>query len=65
MIDNREELISKIIKLELEITSEVSKGHKPYYGDHLEAKRTEVNTLRCILYGYNSLYCKKNFVGTK
>lgn len=65
MIDNREELISKIIKLELEITTEVLKGHKPFNGDHLESKRNEVNTLRCILYGYNSLYCKKNFVDSK
>ncbi len=65
MIDNKEELISKIIKLELEITDEVLKGHKPFHGDHLESKRNEVNTLRCILYGYNSLYCKKNFLDTK
>lgn len=65
MIDNKEELISRIIKLELEITSEVSKGHKPYHGDHLESKRIEANTLRCILYGYNSIYCKNNFVDSK
>lgn len=65
MIDNQEELISRIIDLELEITTEVLKGHKPFVGDHLEIKRVEVNTLRCIVYGYKSLYCKKNLVDSK
>lgn len=65
MNHNTDDLISRIIELELEITSEVLKGHKPFNGDHLEIKRTEVNTLRCIVFGYNSFYCKKNFVDKK
>ena len=48
---NNDVLISRILKLEGEITTEISKGHKPYIGDHLEQKRSEVNTLRCVVYG--------------
>jgi hypothetical protein len=25
----------------------------------LEPKRSEVNTLRCVVYGYDSIFCKK------
>ena len=56
---NNNVLISRILKLEAEITTEISKGHKPYIGDHLEPKRSEVNTLRCVVYGYDSIFCKK------
>ena len=59
MNENNNVLISKILKLESEITSEVLKGHKPFVGDHLESKRNEVNTLRCVVYGYDSIFCKK------
>lgn len=64
MNDINEKLISRIIELEFEITSEILGGHKPFVGDHLETKRSEVNTLRCLLYGYDSIFCKKN-VGEK
>ncbi len=56
---NNEILIFKIIKLEHEILSEVLNGHKPFVGDHLETKRNEVNTLRCVVYGHKSIFCKK------
>ena len=64
MNDINEKLISRIIEIEYEITSEVLKGHKPFVGDHLEFKRNEVNTLRCLVYGYESVFCKK-IVGEK
>lgn len=59
MNENKNVLISRILKLESEITAEVLKGHKPFAGDHLESKRNEVNTLRCVVYGYDSIFCKK------
>lgn len=59
MVENRNDLISKIIELELQITSEVFMGHKPFVGDHLEFKRIELRTLRCIVFGYDSIMCKK------
>jgi len=57
---------SRIIELDLEITKEISKGHRPYYGDFLEEQRQELSILRCIFFGYNSKYCKnkKGFHGT-
>jgi hypothetical protein len=64
MNDINEKLISRIIELEFEITTEILSGHKPFIGDHLETKRSEVNTLRCLLYGSESIFCKK-IVGEK
>ena len=29
--------------------------------EKFQEKRNEVNTLRCIVYGYESIFCKKNF----
>jgi hypothetical protein len=58
MNHNTDELISRIISLELEITYEILKGHKPFNGDYLEIKRQEVNMLRCIVFGYKSNFCK-------
>ena len=55
----KEEIISKIIELELEITSSIFEGHKPYVGDFLEIKRNELNILRCILYNFDKKFCKK------
>ena len=52
------ELESRIIEIEYQLTTEISKGHKPFYGDHLESLRQEVKTLRCIVFGYESSYCK-------
>lgn len=62
MFDNKNQLISRIIEIEYQITSEISKGHKPFFGDHLESLRQEVDTLRCIVFGYDSPYCKKKLV---
>lgn len=60
MNQDKEDLISRIIELELQITYEILNGHKPFVGDHLEIKRKEVNMLRCIVFGYKSFFCKSN-----
>jgi len=56
----KEEIISKIIDLELEITLAILNGHKPYIHDKFQDKRHELNTLRCLVFGYESKLCKKN-----
>lgn len=55
----REEVLSKIIDLEFEITSSIIKGHKPSIDDEYKEKRNELKLLRCILFGYKSQFCKK------
>lgn len=55
----KEEIISKIIEIELEITLSIIDGHKPFVGDKFEIKRKELNLLRCVLYDYDKKYCKK------
>lgn len=59
------ELTSRIIELEYEITVAIIEGHKPFYGDEFQSKRDELNTLRCIVFGYSSQYCKKKFINQK
>lgn len=59
MIEKKSDLISRIIELEYQIISEISKGHKPNTNDHLQPKRIEINMLRCIVFGYDSKFCKK------
>lgn len=57
--NEKEEIISKIIELELEITFSIINGYKPSIDDRFQNKRNELKLLRCILFGYKSLYCKK------
>ena len=56
---DKEKIISRIINLEYEITSAIIKGHKSSIDDKFQNKRVELNTLRCLLFGYGSEYCKK------
>jgi hypothetical protein len=56
----KSDLISKIIKLELQITKSIIGGHKPSVNDQFQEMRSELNTLRCLVFGYESNYCKKN-----
>lgn len=56
---DKEEIISRVINLEHEITLAVIQGHKPSIDDKFQEKRVELNTLRCLLFGYGSEYCKK------
>ena len=56
----KSDLISKIIKLEYEITTAIIDGHKPSINDKFQEMRRELNTLRCLVFGYESNFCKKN-----
>lgn len=58
----KSELISRIIELEYTITIAVINGHRPYNGDQFHEIRSEVNTLRCLVFGYESQFCKKILV---
>lgn len=55
----KSDLVSRVIELEYEITIAIINGHRPYFGDKYQSIREELNTLRCIVYGYESNYCKK------
>lgn len=61
----RSDLISRIIDLEYEITSAIINGHKPSVNDIFQEKRNELNTLRCVVFGYESQFCKKILLETK
>lgn len=41
-----QEKTSRIIKLDLEMTTAIVKGHQPYYGDEFQAHRDELLKLR-------------------
>jgi hypothetical protein len=56
----KSDLISKIIQLEYEITTAIIDGHKPSINDKFQEMRSELNTLRCLVFGYESIFCKKN-----
>jgi len=58
-VKTKEELITKIIELEYEITSAIINGHRPYVGDCFQTKRTELQILRCLVFGYESNFCNK------
>lgn len=57
---DKDEIISRIVELEYEITSAIIQGHKSSIDDKFQSLRIELNTLRCIIFGYGSEYCKKN-----
>lgn len=60
------QIMSRIIKLETEITSSIINGHRPSENDVFREKRNEMTILRCMYFGYRSKYCKikKGFHGT-
>lgn len=60
----KNQLISRIIELELENTHLIFNGYKPSENDDFQFKREEMNTLRCILFGYKTNFCKKGSQGT-
>lgn len=57
---DKEKIISRIVELSLEETKLISQGYKPYINDQYQSKRNELELLRCLLFGYNSQYCKIN-----
>jgi hypothetical protein len=46
----KEEIISKILKMELEITSAVLSGHKASDRDQYQEKRIQLKVLRSLLF---------------
>lgn len=62
--EDKDEIISRILKLQLEECEAIFNGHKPTIDDKFQTVRLELNILRCILYGHKSIYCKKN-LGSK
>jgi len=59
-------VMSRIISLDLEITSAIINGHKPNGDDIFKEKREELDVLRCVFFGDDSKYCrlKKGSHGT-
>ena len=57
-LQDKEIMISRIIELELEEIEAIHKGHRPTIDDRFEKKRIEINLLRCLLFGYDSKFCK-------
>lgn len=54
----REQILSQIIKLELEQCELIFNGLKPSTVDVFSEKRKELILLRCLYFGYNSENCK-------
>lgn len=58
------EILSRICKLDGEITLAVTSGHRPHDHDQFREHRRELVELRCKYFGENSKICKihrKNF----
>lgn len=53
----RNQIMSKIIEIELEITRSIINGHKPSENDKFSEKRNELNLLRCLYFGYRTKFC--------
>jgi hypothetical protein len=54
----KNEMISRIIELELQNIKLIFDGHKPTEDDFFEPSRKEMAILRCIVFGYDSKFCK-------
>ena len=54
----KNQLSSRIIELQSEITSATLKGHKSNDYDIFKSHRMELMILRCMLYGEDSKICK-------
>lgn len=63
---DKNQIMSRIIELELEITRSVINGHKPSEDDEFNSKRQELSLLRCLYFGYKTKFCNlnKGFNGT-
>lgn len=55
---NKNEMMSRIIELEYQNTQLIFNGHKASENDFFEPKRKELSILRCIVFGYDSKFCK-------
>ncbi len=55
----KDELISEIIRLQSEITTEVILGYdKSSVDDHFKSHREKLRLYRCLYFGYDSKYCE-------
>lgn len=55
---DKDNLITKIIQLQMiELESQMN-GKKPTVDDNYKDVRAELKLLRCLLFGYNSEFCK-------
>ena len=54
----KNQLSSRIIELQSEITTAILKGHKSNDDDIFNSHRIELMILRCMLYGEDSKICK-------
>lgn len=60
---DKNQIMSRIIELDLKITRSVIQGHRPSADDKFSEDRSELNLLRCLYFGYKSKFCgiKKGF----
>jgi hypothetical protein len=56
---SQNQILSKIIELDLIITRSIINGHNPSENDQYKEQREELNTLRCVYFGYETKYCNK------
>ena len=63
---DKTQVMSRIIELELEITRSIINGHRPSGDDKFSEKRQELNLLRCLYFGYRTKFCntKRGFQET-
>lgn len=63
---DKNEIISRILKIAREETTLVFNGYKPSTNDEHQEDRNQLTMLRCMVYGYNSNLCriKKESHGT-
>lgn len=54
---DRSQIMSRIIELDLKITRSIIGGHRPSEDDKFKEDRTELSLLRCLYFGYNTKFC--------
>ena len=52
---------AKIIKNEMILRKAINEGKRPHTGDELQPLRIENEILRCMYYGEDSPYCRRNY----
>jgi len=56
---DKDEILSMILKLESEITSQIINGYnKSSDDDHFKSHREKLKLYRCLYFGYDSKHCK-------
>lgn len=55
---HKEEISARIVELATEEVKLIINGHKATQGDFFQPKRDELKLLRCLLFGYQSEFCK-------